>query len=280
MTGRSLHDALLRVLTDGGLRRRLADGDPTVAGALGGEEAATLRRADPERLRRLARFMARHFYRERIVRLFRSSRALALARGRDPLGVLESAEFRALLDAAVLGSPATAEAVARLVEAELLRALADRPYGTALVSYEGTIFRVEAGPRRWHGPDVPRDGMPVRSAHSRIIDLDWNLTPLIAALRTGSPTPPEPAREPTRLLVALSPRGRVTAVRCPDAVSRLLEALDGQRRPAEAAGAAGLGEAEAVALLTKLTEIGAVEWQASAGRSVGIGSPEATTDGR
>jgi len=262
MTGRSLHDALLMVLTDGELRRRLLDGDSTVGDALGNEEADTLKRADPERLGRLARFMARHFYRERIVRLFRWSRTLSLAAGRNPLAVLESAAFRSVVDSAVLGSPASAETVAQLVETRLLADLADRRYGAALVSYEGTMFRVEAGPRNWREPSA-RDGTPARSAQARIIELDWNLAPLIAALRAGNPLPPEPLREPTRLLVVLSPGGRVTSVRCPDPILRLLDALDGVRSPAEAARAAGLREADAGNLLQKLTEIGAVEWRSA-----------------
>ncbi len=261
MTGRSLHDALLRVLTDGQLRRGLLKGDPLVAGVLGDEEADTLKRADPEHLRRLARFLGRHFYRERIVRLFRYSRTLSLARGREPLAILESAAFSSVLDSAVLGSPDTTEAVARLVEARLLTDLVDRPFGAALVSYEGTMFRVEAGPRRWQATPSPQDGMPVRSPYARIVELDWNLAPLITALRAGASSPPEPVREPTRLLVALSPRGRVTSVRCPVAVSRLLDALDGRTQLPEVARAAGVGEPEATALVAKLTEIGAVEWQ-------------------
>lgn len=263
MNGRSLHDALLQVLTDAGLRRRLADGDPTVAEPLGVEEAEVLRRADPERLRRLARFMARHFYRERIVRLFRYGRTLALAKGREPLTILDSADFGAVLEAAVLGSPASAEAVARLVEAELLGALADAPFAPDLVRYEGTMFRVEAGPRRWQAQAVSRDGVPGRSAQARIIDLDWNLTPLIKALRSGDAAPAAPPREPTRLLVALSPAGRVGALRCSEAVSRVIEALDGQRSVAEVASAVGLAEAQVRELLARLTELGAVEWRAA-----------------
>ncbi len=280
MTGRSLHDALLRVLTDGQLRRRLVGGDPNVGDELGREEAETLRRADQDRLRRLARFMARHFYRERIVRLFRYSRALSLTAGREPLAVLNSAAFRALLDSAVLGSPATAEAVAKLVERRLLSDLAGRAFATALVRYEGTMFRVEAGPRRWQTDAASRDGIPVRSPHARLIKLDWNLSPLIAALRSGNPSPSEPRREPTRLLVALSPQGRVTSVRCPEAVTRLLEALDGRKSPVEAAAASGLREADATALLTKLTEIGAVEWRcAEQGAAVAArGMPEPPLD--
>ncbi|MBI3079387.1 MAG: hypothetical protein HYY85_20750 [Deltaproteobacteria bacterium] len=261
MTGRSLHDALLRVLTDGELRRRVMEGDPGAARALGVEEAATLRRADSERLQRMARFMARHFYRERIVRLFRYSRALLAPAGHDPLDVMESAAFSAVLDFAVLGSPASADAAANLVEQRVLTDLADRPYGRDLVGYEGTMFRVEAGPRRWQAAAGARQGLPVRSAYARIIELAWDLTPLLAALRRGDPSPAEPPREPTRLLVALSPRGRVTAVRCPAGVSRLLDALDGRRAAAEAAAAAGMDEGDTTALLGQLTDLGAVEWR-------------------
>lgn len=97
MTGRSLHDALLRVLTSAELRRGLGvPGDGALAVTLGSEEAAVLRAADPERLGRLARFMGRHFYRERIVRLFAAGRALARRRGEDPLGLLRTPAFDAL----------------------------------------------------------------------------------------------------------------------------------------------------------------------------------------
>ena len=130
MTGRSLHDALLRALTSARLRMRLAAGDDD---ALPAEEAGVLRAADAERLLRLARFMGRHFYRERIVRLFAASRALARARRLDPLRILEGTAFAAILDGAELGSAATADGVARLVEAELGGVLAALPYAADLI---------------------------------------------------------------------------------------------------------------------------------------------------
>ena len=100
MTGRSTHDALLRLLTSAELRGRAAAGDERVLGALVGvPEAAVLCRADPERLRRLARFLGRHFYRERIVRLFAASRRLARERGRDPLALLDTRAFDAFSSA-------------------------------------------------------------------------------------------------------------------------------------------------------------------------------------
>ena len=256
MTGRSVHDALLRALTSAAVRRRLA---PAGHGGLATEEAAVLRGADPERLRRLARFMARHFYRDRIVRLFAASRTLARDRGVDPLGVLDTPAFDALLEAAELGSTATAEQAAALVEAALRPPLAAVPYGRDLVVYEGALFRAEAGPRRWHQTASLRE-VPVRSAHARLAVLEWDVTALVAAVRRGDARLPEPPGAPTRLLVALGPSGRVTTVRCPEAVERLLGALDGVRSVAEAAEAVGLGESDATRVLRQLTEVGAVEW--------------------
>ncbi len=264
MTGRRVHDGLLRLLTSAALRRALAARDAhagDLAPGLGAEAAAVLRGADPERLARLARFMGRHFYRERIVRLFAASRRLARPRGGDVLDLLHTPAFDALLDTAEVGAGATAERVAALVEARLGAPLGELPYGPDLLAYEGLLFRVEAGPRRWRdgGPAGPR---PVRSAHARVCLLEWDVTGLVAAVRRGDAELPAPARRATRLLLTLAPNGRVTTVRCPEPVERLLALLDGARSASEAAGAAGLGTAEAERVLRQLTDVGAVEWPA------------------
>src|SRR5206468_856983 len=60
--------------------------------------------ADPGRVERYARFLARHFYYERIVHFFKYSRALARVTGRAPEAVLTSPAFDALLPTLVLGS--------------------------------------------------------------------------------------------------------------------------------------------------------------------------------
>jgi hypothetical protein len=258
MSGRAVHDALLRALTSADLRRRLHDGE---GGPLGAEEAAVLRAADGDRLARLARFMGRHFYRERIVRLFAASRVLARRRGLDPLGVIDDPAFDALLDAAEVGSAETAERVAALVETALAAALGGVTYGRDLMTYEGALFRAEAGPRRWRATGGGTGAMPARSAHARICALDWDVTGLVAAVRRGDASLPEPARAPTRLLIALAPSGRVTTVRCPEPVERLLVALDGTRSAAEAAAVAGVADADAARLLGQLAEVGAVEWR-------------------
>ncbi|MGH7318494.1 MAG: hypothetical protein ACRELA_02540, partial [Candidatus Rokuibacteriota bacterium] len=220
-------------------------------------------RADGPRLRRLARFLGRHFYRERIVRLFAASRALARGRGRDPLALLDAPGFGALLDAAELGSSTTADGVAALVEAALEKTLADLPYAGDLVRYEGALFRAEAGPRRWGDGGLVPDGIPVRAESARVVTLAWDVAGLVAAVRRGDRSLPVPPRVATRLLIALSPDGRVTTVRCSDAVERLLGALDGARAVEGIARLVGVAEAHARDALRQLTAVGAVAWRPS-----------------
>jgi hypothetical protein len=263
VTGRRLHDALLRVLTSGELRARLAAGDlVALAPRVGPAEAAILGASDPARLRGLARFLGRHFYRERIVRLFAASRRLAREAGTDPLRVLESPAFGTLLDHAELGSAETADAVASLVERELAGPLGGRAWGTAVSAYEGALFRVEAGPRRWR--PAPAGPAAVRAPTARILALDWDVPPLVVAVRRGAATLPEPAPAPVRLLLALAPDGRVSAARCPDGLAALLAALDAPCTPAELAVRLNAGEAAIRGTLARLARMGAVDWQADA----------------
>lgn len=259
MTGRTLHDGLLRVLTSARLRDRAVAGDVAALGtAVGVEEARALCAADPSRIRGLARFLGRHFYRERIVRLFAASRRLAREAGRDPLAILDTPAFGRLLERAELGSAATADAVATLVEAEVANLLAARPWEPALAAYEGALFRVEAGPRRW-GRAGGR--AVVRAATARLLALDWDVTGLVAAVRRGEPALPEPRPGLIRLLVALAPDGRVTTLRASDGLERILTALDAPRTAAELARALGADETECGRALQQLAALGAVEWR-------------------
>jgi hypothetical protein len=247
------------VLTSARLRARAAAGDVAALGtALGVEEARALCAADPTRLGGLARFLGRHFYRERIVRLFAASRRLAREVGRDPLAILDTAAFAGLLDRAELGSAATADAVAALVEGEVAVCLAARPWGAALAAYEGALFRVEAGPRRW---GTAGGGAVARAATVRVLTLDWDVTGLVAAVRRGEPAPREPRPGPIRLLVALAPGGRVTTLRASEGLERILAALATPRTLADLARALGADEAECGRALQQLAAVGAVEWR-------------------
>jgi hypothetical protein len=259
VTGRSLHDGLLRVLTSARLRALTAAGDLfALSAAVGVDEARALGAADAARLEALSRFFGRHFYRERIVRLFAASRRLAREAGRDPLAVLGTAAFARLLAGAELGSVATADAVATLVEREVASVLGAHTWGPELVRYEGVLFRVEAGPRRW----APPAGEAVaRTATARVLTLAWDVTGLVAAVRRGETALPEPLPEPIRLLVTLAPDGRVTTVRASDTLERVLAALEAPQTPAELARTLGTDHAACGRALQQLAAIGAVEWR-------------------
>src|SRR5947208_12058780 len=104
-------------------------------------------------MERYARFLARHFYYERIVHFFKYSHTLARVTGCAPEGILQSPAFDALLPALVLGSRETAGAVARLVTAHVAARGALVPYSADLLRYETAMMAVEAGPRVWRDAD-------------------------------------------------------------------------------------------------------------------------------
>ncbi|MCI0587606.1 MAG: hypothetical protein L0323_12260 [Planctomycetes bacterium] len=260
MNGRTLHDALLRVLTDGPLRREVLAGRASPERGVGPAEAEVLRLVDCDRLERMARFMARHFYRERIVRLFSGARALASRTGRDPLSVLEGPSFREYLAGARLGSPESADAIARLVEETLSPEEdgrpGDLPYWRDLVRYEGTLFRAEAAPRTWSAVREPSP-RPRRSPWLRIAEFDWDVPAVLPAVLRGGEVPLS-ARAPSRLFFAASPSGKVNVARCPDALRSLLEALDGTRSPEELAPSLGVDRDALETTLSRLRDLGAV----------------------
>src|SRR5437899_12783912 len=88
------------------------------------------------------------------------------------------------------------------------------------------MFRVEAGaPLSGGNPG----GTPRRTPSTRILDLDWDISGVIADLRKGVPPVPIAKAAPTCLLVARSRDGRVTAVRCTQDIGVMGEAPDVQR---------------------------------------------------
>lgn len=255
MTGRSLHDALLRVVSDGTLRRRLRDGDPQLSAVLGAPEAVVLARLPGERLARLSRFLARHYYRERLVRLYRHVRLLAAVTGRDPLAVLETAQGVQFLDQAVLGSPASAEQLQGFVEHYLTRdddAIRERlPYWRDLLRYQAAMLRAEAIDE----PGSNGSERPRAAASLQRLELEWDIPAVVVQLKKRVAVPVGQAVR-TSLLVARSRHGRVTSVRCAEPVRRILEQADGTRDVEGLARGCGMARAEAESLVRHLTEVG------------------------
>jgi len=245
---RALQDEVIRALADA----------PYRASA----EWRGRRLADAGQVERFARFLARHFYHERIVHFFKYSRALARVTARWPEAVLRQPGFDALLSTAVLGDRATARAVARLVMAYV--AGEEVPYHGDLLRYQEAMMVVEAGPRVWsdtgHGDDRPPVAPPELVEGTALLELEYDLPTVLPQLLQPWTTPPDAPRRKTRLLVARSRHGRVAVARASDAIASVVRFADGARTVDDLARAAGLRPGDIAATLRDLTEIGAVRF--------------------
>jgi hypothetical protein len=251
-TDRALQDDVIRALADAPYRA-----------------SADWRRrqlADPDRVERYARFLARHFYFERVVQFFKYSRALSAVTGRRPEAVLQSASFEALLPTIVLGSREAAAAVARLAVAHLAASGADAnvPYLRDLLRYEEAMMVAEAGPRVWR--DDARElgsreqDRPETVSGTVLLQLSFDLPTVLPKLLQRWTEVPQAPERPTQLLVARSPHGRVAVARGDDNVAAVIALADGTRTVAEVAADAGLDVAAVQETLRGLVDLGAVRF--------------------
>lgn len=254
VSDRAIQDELIRALADASFRASSAWRERGLA--------------DPDRVERFARFLARHFYYERVVHFFKYSRALARLTGAPPEKVLRSPAFDALLPTIVLGSRPAASAVAKLV----VEHVASGPGGGAvpylgdLLRYEEAMMVVEAGPRRWRGSDDVSDlhegsaGHPALSEGTQVLAFEFDL-PLVLP-RLLRPWSELPAAPPGRswLLFARSARGRVAVATVTEPVARVLRESDGTRTLDDLAAGAGLHPEALRQTFSSLTELGAVRF--------------------
>src|ERR1700675_5130702 len=108
MNGRALQDELIRYLSDATLRR--APRRPESL-KLNGDEA--------EKANKFARFLARRYYRDRLMRSFRYSLIFADKTGRRAAEICDREEFEPFLDQCVLGSVAAARRAGEMAVAHL-----------------------------------------------------------------------------------------------------------------------------------------------------------------
>ena len=253
MSDREIQDSVIRALADAPYRAS--------------REWRGLALADPTRLERFARFLARHFYYERVVHFFKYSRALAQVTGRRPEAVLHSAGFDALLSTAVLGSRATAHAVAALAVHHVRPAGAAQsiPYLDDLLAYEEAMMVAEAGPRVWRdagkGEGGREKGVPPELVEGTVLlDLAYDLPSALPKLLQPWTEVPRAAPQRVKLLIARSPHGRVTVARADAAVASVVELADGRKTLPELARAAGLRSDDLEATLAGLADLGAVRF--------------------
>lgn len=261
MTGRLLHDTLLRVLSHGPLRAQLFN-EHDAALTCHSDEWLILRRVSKESLRNMARFLARHYYGERIVRLFRHIRRLAPQTGRDPLLVLDAPQAHAVLDQSVLGSPGTADEILSLIESFLLVDTVEIqrrfPYWQDLVRYQATMFGIEARTAEGDGTHLP-----CRSASGNIVQFEWDLPAILTDLASLNDEQARSLRRPSRLLIASSADRQVTSLRCTAHVQHLFEAADGTRTIEELGIIAELSVRQTEQALEQMKQIGAIQWKAA-----------------
>lgn len=229
--------------------------------------------ADPDRMERYARFLARHFYYERIVQFFKYSRALARVTGRRPEAIPKQrgaggagGGFDALLPTVVLGSRDTARAVARLVVEYVGEGGAPIPYLTDLLRYEEAMMVVEAGPRVWRDSDGAGGAgsgeryPPEKVEGTLLLELAFDLPAVLPKLLQAWTDIPRAPERPTTLLVARSPHGRVAVARSDAAVAAVVQLADGKRTLAELAAGAGLEVGQLEETLQGLVDLGAVRF--------------------
>jgi hypothetical protein len=249
-TDRALQDVVIRALADAPYRASPAWG--------------RLALADPDRVERYARFLARHFYHERIVQFFKYSRALARITGRQPEAVLKRPSFDALLPGAVLGSRETARAVARLVVEHVGGAGAAIPFLVDLLRYEEAMMVAEAGPRVWRDDETGAGGgerdLPEKVEGTVLLELAYDLPTVLPKLLQPWTDLPLAAERPITLLVARSPHGRVAVAKSDESVAAVVELADGTRTLEELAAGAGVKIDALKETLQGLVDLGAVRF--------------------
>ena len=251
-TDRALQDDVIRALADAPYRDSL--------------EWRRRGLADPDRVERYARFLARHFYHERIVHFFKYSRTLARVTGRAPEAILKSPTFDALLPTLVLGSRETAAAVARLVTAHVASGRGSIPYLADLLRYEEAMMVVEAGSRVWRDSDKAEGAgsgeryRPETVEGTVLLDLAHDLPTVLPKLLQPWTDLPQAPERPTRLLVARSRHGRVAVARSDEGVAAVIGLADGKRTLQELAAGAGVEVGVLQQTLRTLVDLGAVRF--------------------
>jgi len=222
--------------------------------------------AEEDRLDRFAKFLARHYYYERLVHFFRYSRALARVTGRAPETVLGSADFDRLLPTIVLGSRASAVAVAELTTTHLVGGRVTAiGYHDDLLRYQQAMMVDESGARVWRDGSSgdepgPRASRPVKVEGTILLELRHDLPAVLPLLVRDWTDVPGAPQQPMTLLIARSAHGRVSVARTTSTIATVLELADGRTSFDDLAREAGLRPGELEATLEGLVEIGAVRF--------------------
>ena len=240
MNGRALQDEIIRYLSDAKLRAA-------------SQKSLKLTVDEAEKANKFARFLARRYYRDRLIRSFRYSRIFADKTGRRAEEICGRKEFGPFLDQCVLGSVASARRAGEMAVAYLSPGKGLFPWWSDLIAYESahllqtaTTERVQPGWRYQRGPSAA------------CIRFDWALPEMLPRWRKGEPVEEELHRGVT-LLFSHTHMGKIYVVELDESTAAVFGATDGARAMEQIAEAAGVSQKQAEEALTNLVEIGAVE---------------------
>ena len=242
MNDRALQDELIRYLSDAALRR--AERFPASLKLAGGEA---------ERANKFARFLARRYYRDRLLRSFRYSRAFADKTGRRAEEVCDLPECESFLDDCVLGSLASARRAGELAAAHLAPGQALFPWWHDLIAYESAhLLQTATTERAQSGPHHQR------SPSAICLRFDWALPEMLPRLRKGEVVGEEFHRGVT-LLFSRTHMGKIYVVELDESTAGVFRAVDSSRTVEEVAESAGVTVQQAEEALSNLARIGAIE---------------------
>jgi hypothetical protein len=239
MSARELQDRVIRYLADARLRRQPVSSLP-------------LTPAEAEKAERFARFLARRYYRDRLLRAFRYARQLAPQTGRLADDIVDGEMFSRLLESGVLGSVETAEHVAEQAVNHLSGAPSPGDWWPELLQYE-SIFFVQLAT----SDHARASSLPQRGISAVLKRFTWDLSEVLSRLKSGEPFADELRRQVT-LLFSRTREGRIFVMEVEAAVAAVFQATDGRRTVEQIAVAASLPPEQTKQILDSLVEIGAV----------------------
>jgi len=240
VSDRNLQDELIRYLSDARERRQ-----PSKSLPLPPDEAA--------KAARFARFLARRYYRDRLVRSYRYTRRFQPRTGKLAEDIVEGAQFHSFLDQCVLGSFRAARQVGEMAVVHLDAATHPGPWWRDLVEYEYAYFLQTAT-----SEPGTRTRRHTRGASAFCQTFAWFLPELLERLRSGQPVGEDLRRECT-LLFSRTHLGKIFVVELEKDAAAVFRSTNGFRTPEQIAVAADVPGQAVIALLEQFVEMGAVE---------------------
>ncbi len=240
MSDRALQDELIRYLSDADVRLHPPGNLP-----LAPKEAA--------KAGRFANFLARRYYRDRLVRTFRYTRPFQPKTGRLAEEIVDSPQFNSFLEQCVLGSFAAARQVGEMAVVHLDTAPHPGPWWRELVEYEYAYFLQTAT-----SEPASRTRRHTRGTSAFCQTFAWNMPEVLECLRSGRPVSGDLRRECT-LLFSRTHLGKIFVVELERDAAAVFRSANGFRTPEQIAASAGVPLEAVIPLLEQFVEIGAVE---------------------